>query len=107
MSDPNIGMMEKIIYLQKAIDDATKRKVYFASLRGELLQSCFDESKEAHKETLKLVKIKGPWAQFVRKLQKLVLNYNQLQYYMVSLRFICNNFKAIEKICKSEPDNWK
>ena len=107
MSDPNIDMMAKIIYLQKAIDDTTRRKVYFALLQGELLQSCFDESKEAYKETLKLVKIKRPWVQFLRKLHKLVLNYNQLQYCMVSLRFIRNNFKAIEEICKSEPDNWK
>ena len=62
MSDPNIGMTEKIIYLQKVVDDATRRKVYFALLQGELLQSCLNESKEAYKETLKLVKIKRKWA---------------------------------------------
>ena len=107
MSDPNIGMMKKIIYLLKAIDGATRRKVYFASLQEELLQSCFDELKEAYKKTLKLVKIKRRWAQFLHKLHKLVLNYNQLQYCMVSLRLIRNNFKAAEEICKSEPDNWK
>ena len=74
---------------------------------GKLLQSCFNESKEAYKEALKSVKIKGPGVQFSCKLHKLVLNYNQLQYCMVSLCFICNNFKAMEEICKSEPDNWK
>ena len=107
MSDPNIGMTEKIIYLQKAIDDASRRKVYFASLQGELLQSCFDESKEAYKEMLKLIKIKRPWAQFLCKLHKLVLSCNKLQYCTVSLRFIHNNFKAMEEICKSEPGNWR
>ena len=25
----------------------------------------------------------------------------------VSLHFVCSNFKEIEEICKSEPDNWK
>ena len=38
MSGPNIGMTEKIIHLQKAIDNTTRRKVYFALLQGKLLQ---------------------------------------------------------------------
>ena len=107
MFDSNPDLKAKINHLQQAIEDATRRKVYFASLLGELLQSCFDESKEAYKKTLEEVKIKRQWAQFLRKLHKLVLNYNQLQYCMVSLRFIQINFKAIEEICESEPDNWK
>ena len=107
MVDSNLDLTGKINHLQKAIDDATRRKVYFASLLGELLQSCFDESKETYKKTLEEVKIKRQWAQFLRKLYKLVLNYNQLQYCMVSLCFIQINFKAIEEICESEPDNWK
>ena len=79
MSDPNLTLTERIIHFQKAIDDATRRKIYFALLQGKLLQSCFDRSKEACKKTLEEVKIKRPWAQFLRKLHKLVLNYNQLQ----------------------------
>ena len=107
MADSNLDLTAKINHIQKAIDDATRRKVYFASLLGELLQSCFHESKETYKKTLKEVKIKRQWAQFLRKLYKLVLNYNQLQYCTVSLRFIQINFKVIEEICESEPDNWK
>ena len=107
MFDSNLDLTAKINHLQKVTDDATRRKVYFASLLGELLQSCFDESKEAYKKTLEEVKIKRQWAQFLRKLRKLVLNYNQLQYCTVSLRFIQIKFKAIEEICESEPDNWK
>ena len=103
----NLDLTAKINHFQKAIDDATRRKVYFASLLGGLLQSCFDESKETYKKTLKEVKIKRQWAQFLRKLYKMVLNYNQLQYCTVSLHFIQINFKAIEEICESEPDNWK
>ena len=101
--DPNLTLVERMIKLQKAIDDATRRKIHYASLLGELLQSCFNESKETYKKTLEEVKIKRQWAQFLRKLYKLSSNYNQLQYCTVPLRFIQINFKAIE----SEPDNWK
>ena len=106
-SDPNLTLVERMIKLQEAIDDATRRKIHYASLLGELLQGCFNESKETYKKTLEEVKIKRRWAQFLRKLHKLVLNYSQLQYCTVPLRFIQINFKAIEEICESEPDNWK
>ena len=55
--DQNSMAAEKIITYQKAIDDATRRKIYFASLQGELLEGCFEESKEAYMKTLKEVKI--------------------------------------------------
>ena len=48
----NLDLMAKINHLQKAIDDATRRTVYFASLLGELLQRCFDESKKAYKKNV-------------------------------------------------------
>ena len=105
--DPNLTLVERMIKLQKAIDDATRRKVHYASLLGELLQSCFNELKETYKKTLEEVNIKRQWAQFLHKLYKLSSNYNQLQYCTVPLRFIQINFKAIEEICESEPDNWK
>ena len=107
MFDSNLDLKAKINHFQKAIDNATRRKVYFASLLGELLQSCCDESKEAYKKTLEEVKIKRQWVQSLCKLHKLVFDYNQLQYCTVSLHFIQINFKAIEEICESEPDNWK
>ena len=40
MSDSNLDLTAKINHLQKAIDHTTRRKVYFASLLGELLESC-------------------------------------------------------------------
>ena len=52
MFDSNLDLMAKINHLQKAINDATRRMVYFASLLGELLQRCFDESKKAYKKRL-------------------------------------------------------
>ena len=106
-SNPNLTLVERMIKLQEVVDNATRRKIYFSSLLGGLLQSCFNESKKAYKKTLEEVKIKRHWAQFLCKLYKLVLNYNQFQYCMVSLCFIQINFKVIEKICESEPDNWK
>ena len=106
-SDPSLTLVEKMIKLQKAIGDATRRKIYFASLLGELLQSCFNESKKAYKEALEQAKIKRWWAFFFRKLHKLFDQYKQLAFCTVSLRFVCYNFKEIEEICKSEPDNSK
>ena len=50
MVDPNLTRKEKIIHLQRAIDDATRRKIYFASLQGQSLQSCFDQSKIDYKK---------------------------------------------------------
>ena len=60
--DPNLTLVERMIKLQKPIVDATRRKIHYASLLGELLQSCFNESKETYKKTLEEVKIKRQWA---------------------------------------------
>ena len=107
MSDPNRSLKEKIIHLQKAIDDAARRKIYYASLQLQLRQCCYDRSKEAYKKTLEEVKIKRRWVQFLCKLHKLALNYNEVQYCMVSVRFIRNTFKAIKETRNGEPDDWK
>ena len=106
-SDPNLTLVEKIIKLQEVINDATRRKIHYASLQGQLLEDCFRESKEAYKRTLEQINMKKQWALFLRKLHKLVLKFNQLSLCNVSLHFICYNIKAIEEICKSDPDNWK
>ena len=106
-SDPNLTLVEEIIKLQEAINDATRRKIHYTSLQGQLLEDCFCESKEAYKRTLEQVNMKKRWALFLRKLHKLVLEYNQIEYCTVSLCFICYNIKVIEEICKSDPDNWK
>ena len=106
-SDPNLTLVEKIIKLQEAINDATRRKIHYASLQGQLLEDCFRESKEAYKRTLEQINMKKRWTLFLRKSHKLVLKFNQLSFCTVSLRFICYNIKAREEICKSDPDNWK
>ena len=106
-SYPNVTLVEKIIKLQEAISDVTRRKIHYASLQGQLLEDCFCESKKAYKRTLEQVNMRKRWALFLRKLHKLVLKFNQLTFCTVSLHFICYNIKAIEEICKSDPDNWK
>ena len=57
-NDPNLTLVERMIGLQKVINDTTRRKIHYASLLGELLQSCFNESKKAYKEALEQAKIK-------------------------------------------------
>ena len=99
-SDPNLTLVEKIIKLQKVIGDANLRKTHYVSLLGELLQSCFNESKKAYKKVLEQAKIKRWWTLFLRKLHKPT-------FCTVSLHFVHYNFKEIEEICTSEPDNWK
>ena len=106
-SDHNLNLVEKVIKLQEAINDATGRKIHYALLQGQLLEDCFRESKEAYKRTFEPVNMKKRWALFLCKLHKLVLKFNKLTFCTVSLHFICYNIKAIEEICKSDPDNWK
>ena len=106
-SDPNLTLVEKITKLQEGINDATRRKIHYALLQGQLLEDCFRESKEAYKRTLEQVNMKTQWALFLRKLHKLVLKFNKLAFCTVSLCFIRYNFKVIEEICESDPDNWK
>ena len=46
MLDPNLTSTQKIIHLQKGIEDSTRRKIYYASLQGELFENAvFDPRK--------------------------------------------------------------
>ena len=46
MSDDSLSLSQKIIHLQKAIDDATRRKIHYTSLQGEYLKNAvFDPRK--------------------------------------------------------------
>ena len=57
MTDNNLSLPQKVIYLQRAIDDVARRKSYYASLQGQLLEKCFLQSKKVYKETLEETKI--------------------------------------------------
>ena len=107
MSDSNLTLAEKINHLQKAIEDATRRKIHYASLQGELFEKCCLRSKKGYKETLEETKFSRQWVLFLRKLYRLAQEYNQITYCTVSLSYIRSNFKIIEEICKRNKDRWK
>ena len=107
MLDPNLTSSQKIIPLQKGIEDSTRRKIYYASLQGELFEKCCLRSKKVYKETLEETKFTRRGLLFLRKLYKLALEYNQIIYGTVSLSYIRSNFKIIEEICKCNKDRWK
>ena len=65
MSDSTLSSVQKIIKLQEAINDVTRRKIHFADLQGQLLEDFFCESKEAFKRTLEQVNIKKRWTPFL------------------------------------------
>ena len=65
MTDDNLSLPQKVIYLQRAIDDATRRKIYYASLQGELFEKCFRQSKKVYKETLEETKFTREWLIFL------------------------------------------
>ena len=47
MSDNSLSLPQKVIHLQRAIDDATRRKIYHTSFQGQLLEKCFLQSKKS------------------------------------------------------------
>ena len=65
MSDNNFSLSQKIIHLQRTIDDATRRKILWASFQGELFEKCFHQSKKVYKETLEETKFARWWVLFL------------------------------------------
>ena len=107
MLDHNLISTQKIIHLQKGIEDSTRRKIHYASLQGELFEKCCLQPKKVYKETLEETKFTRRWVLFLQKLYKLALEYNQIMYCTVPLSYICSDFKIIEEICKRNKDRWK
>ena len=65
INDPNLTLTQKIIYLQKALGNETRRKIYWASLQGKVLEGCFQQSKKVCKETLEEMKTTRRWVLFL------------------------------------------
>ena len=65
MTDNNLSLPQKVIYLQRATDDATRRKIDYALLQGELFEKCFCQLKKVYKETLKEMKFTREWSIFL------------------------------------------
>ena len=107
MSDNSLSLSQKIIHLEKAIGDATRRKIHCASLQGELFENAFRQLREVYKKTLKETDFSRPWVLFSRKLYKLAMEYNQIIYCTVPLHQIHSNFKIIKEICECDKERWK
>ena len=65
MSDDSLSLSQKIVHLEKAIDDATRRKIHYASLQGESFEKCCLRSKKVYKETLEEMKFSRWWVLFL------------------------------------------
>ena len=65
MSDNNLSLSQKIIHLQRAIDDATRRKILWALFQGELFEKCFRLAKKVYKQTLEERKFTRQWVLFL------------------------------------------
>ena len=66
--DKNLTTVQKINMCQRAIDDATRRKIYYASMQRKLLDICFTQGKDIHQRTLNKTGIKRQWASVLRKI---------------------------------------
>ena len=65
MSDKKLSLPQTIINLQKGVDNSTRRKIYYASLQGQLLEKRFLQSKKVYKATLEETKITIQWSIFL------------------------------------------
>ena len=68
ISDDKLSLPQKVIYLQRAIDDVTRRKIYYTSLQRQLLEECFLQLKE----TLEEMKITRQWSIFYKSCKNLL-----------------------------------
>ena len=75
--DRNLMTVQKINMYHRAIDDATRRKIYYASMQGRLLDICFTQGKNVYQRTLNETSIKKWWASF-------------FENYIILLMFIIN-----------------
>ena len=56
--DRNLTMAQKVNMYQRAIDDATRRKIYYTSMQGRLLDICFTQGKDIYQRMLNKTGIK-------------------------------------------------
>ena len=106
-NDITLSTVQKIVLYQKAIDDMKRRHIYFATNQGKLLEKSFTQGRNIYKKTVKESGLSRQWAHFLRRLVKLIEDYNQLLYSTIDLKFIRRNFKIIREICERDPDKWK
>ena len=96
-NDKTLSTIQKIVLYQKAIDDMKRRHIYFATNQGKLLEKHFFQARNIYKKTLTESGLSRQWTCFLRRLVKLIEDYNQILYCTISLKFIETNFKTHEK----------
>ena len=86
--DQNLTDTEKIIAYEKAIDNAMRRTIHFASLQGEIMERFYKKSKAEYKVLLRDPKVGVRWAQIYEKviqacycLQPVILLYSFAMIY--------------------------
>ena len=77
--DLNLTMVQKINMYQTAIDNATGRKIYYASMQGRLLDICFTQRKNIYQRTLNKTGIKRQWANYISLLM-FIINFHIAQF---------------------------
>ena len=85
-NDRTLSIVQKIVLYQKAIDDMKRRHIYFAANQGKLLERCFIQGRNNYKKTVKESGLSRQWAHFLRRLVKLIEDYNQLLYCTIDLK---------------------
>ena len=106
-NDRTLSIIQKIVLYQKAIDDMKRRHIYFAANQGKLLERWFIQGRNVYRKTVKESGLSRQWAHFLRRLVKLIEDYNQLLYCTIDLKFIRRNFNVIQEICERDTDKWK
>ena len=66
--DESLTTVQKINMHQRAIEDATRRKIYYASMQGRLLDICFNQGRNVYQRMLNKTGIKRRWASFFEKI---------------------------------------
>ena len=97
-NDRTLSTVQKIVLYQRAIDDKKRRHIYYSTNQGKLLEKCFIQGRDVYKKTLKESGLSRQWAHFLRRLVKLIEDYNRLLYCTIDLKFIRRNFNIVREI---------
>ena len=65
-----ISTVKKIALYQKAIDDMTRRHIYFATNQGKLLEKCFIQGRKIYKKDVKRKWLEQTMGSFLTKASK-------------------------------------
>ena len=100
--------VDSVNLLSKAIGNAHKDVLYYASLQGDLLSCLKDICGPSFPVILRNnINISRPHASFLMKFYRLVLDYPKLLQCELPLNFFHKNFSSIQTICEKDREIWK